>query len=420
MVVRLLRAGALDLEATEMALREGMHQLGSRILEKLLEVDPQPLDSKTVDCGQGHAAHWLSWRPKQLLTVLGSIQIRRSYYYCEVCKTGVHPQDRQWGIEGTGFSPGVQRLMARLGSKESFAEARQDLAELAGVRVVTKQVERVSEQLGQQVQGWTVAAASDPQPVAKFYIAYDGTGVPVVPRETEGRKGKQGVAKTREAKLGCIFTQTCVDAAAGPERDPESTSYVGAIEPAEEFGLRLYQEAERRGLAQAGEVIALGDGAPWVWNVADEHFPTAIQIVDLYHARQHLAQAAKLIFGSDSDPQSQWLRARTEELDGGRVETVIGALGRARPKDSAQQAALEREVNYFRNNAERMRYDDFRKRGLFVGSGVVEAGCKTVVGQRLKRSGMHWTVRGANAIIALRCLILSGRWESFWESRSAA
>jgi hypothetical protein len=355
-----------------------------------------------------------------LLTVLGPIQIRRSYYYCEVCGTGVHPQDSHWGIEGTGLSPGVRRMMARLGSKESFEEAREDLAELAGVKVVTKQVERVSEELGQQVQGWTPAAASDPKPVAKFYITYDGTGVPVVPRETEGRKGKQGPAKTREAKLGCLFTQTRVDAEGRPERDPESTSYVGAIETAEEFGPRLYEEAERRGLAQAGEVIALGDGAPWVWNLADEHFPTAVQIVDLYPARQHLAQAAKFLFGSRPDQQSQWLRARMDELDAGLVEAVIGALGRSQPKDSAQQAALEREVNYFRNNSERMRYDDFRKRGLFVGSGVVEAGCKTVVGQRLKRSGMHWTVRGANAIIALRCLILSGQWESFWESRAAA
>lgn len=420
MVVRLLRAGALDLEATEMALREGMHQLGSRVLEKLLEADQPQLDSKTVDCEQGHQARWLGWRPKQLLTVLGPIQIRRSYYYCEVCGTGVHPQDSHWGIEGTGLSPGVRRMMARLGSKESFEEAREDLAELAGVKVVTKQVERVSEELGQQVQGWAPAAASDPKPVAKFYIAYDGTGVPVVPRETEGRKGKQGPAKTREAKLGCLFTQTRVDAEGRPERDPESTSYVGAIETAEEFGPRLYEEAERRGLAQAGEVIALGDGAPWVWNLADEHFPTAVQIVDLYHARQHLAQAAKFLFGSHPDQQSQWLRARMDELDAGLVEAVIGALGRSQPKDSAQQAALEREANYFRNNTERMRYDDFRKRGLFVGSGVVEAGCKTVVGQRLKRSGMHWTVRGANAIIALRCLILSGQWESFWESRAAA
>ena len=420
MLVRLLRAGALDLEATEMALREGMHQLGSRVLEKLLEADQPQLDSKTVDCEQGHQARWLGWRPKQLLTVLGPIQIRRSYYYCEVCGTGVHPQDSHWGIEGTGLSPGVRRMMARLGSKESFEEAREDLAELAGVKVVTKQVERVSEELGQQVQGWAPAAASDPKPVAKFYIAYDGTGVPVVPRETEGRKGKQGPAKTREAKLGCLFTQTRVDAEGRPERDPESTSYVGAIETAEEFGPRLYEEAERRGLAQAGEVIALGDGAPWVWNLADEHFPTAVQIVDLYHARQHLAQAAKFLFGSHPDQQSQWLRARMDELDAGLVEAVIGALGRSQPKDSAQQAALEREANYFRNNTERMRYDDFRKRGLFVGSGVVEAGCKTVVGQRLKRSGMHWTVRGANAIIALRCLILSGQWESFWESRAAA
>ena len=403
-----------------MALREGMHQLGSRVLEKLLEADQPQLDSKTVDCEQGHQARWLGWRPKQLLTVLGPIQIRRSYYYCEVCGTGVHPQDSHWGIEGTGLSPGVRRMMARLGSKESFEEAREDLAELAGVKVVTKQVERVSEELGQQVQGWAPAAASDPKPVAKFYIAYDGTGVPVVPRETEGRKGKQGPAKTREAKLGCLFTQTRVDAEGRPERDPESTSYVGAIETAEEFGPRLYEEAERRGLAQAGEVIALGDGAPWVWNLADEHFPTAVQIVDLYHARQHLAQAAKFLFGSHPDQQSQWLRARMDELDAGLVEAVIGALGRSQPKDSAQQAALEREANYFRNNTERMRYDDFRKRGLFVGSGVVEAGCKTVVGQRLKRSGMHWTVRGANAIIALRCLILSGQWESFWESRAAA
>ena len=419
-MVRLLRSGALDLEATEVALREGMHQLGSRILEKLLEVEGPQLDSKSVDCGRGHVARWLGWRPKQLLTVLGPIQIRRSYYYCDVCQKGVHWRDHQWDIEATGLSPGVRRMMARLGSKEPFEEAREDLAELAGLKVVSKQVERVSEQLGQQAQDWRPAADSDPKPEAKFYIAYDGTGVPVVRHETEGRPGKQGPAKTREAKLGCIFTQTRMDAEGWPKRDPDSTSYVGSIETAEQFGWRLYAEAERRGLAQAGLVIALGDGAPWVWNVAEEHFPTAVQIVDLYHAREHLSQAAKLLFSSSSDQQAQWLRARTEELDGGRVEAVIGALGRRRPKDSAQQAALDKEVNYFRNNVDRMRYADFRNRGLFVGSGVVEAGCRTIVAQRLKRSGMHWTVRGANAIIRLRCLILSGHWEAFWESRSAA
>ena len=151
--MRLLGAGAVDLEATEMALREGMHQMGSRILEKLLEVDQQKLDSPTVDCGQGHQARWLGWRPKQLMTVLGPIRIRRSYYYCEACGTGLYPHDRQWDIEETGLSPGVRRMMTWLGSKESFEEARQDLAELAGVLVVTKQVERVSEQLGQQVEG---------------------------------------------------------------------------------------------------------------------------------------------------------------------------------------------------------------------------------------------------------------------------
>ena len=250
--MRLLRAGALDLEATEMALREGMHQVGEPDFGEAAGGGPSRLESKTVDCGQGHGARWLGWRPKQLLTVLGPIEIRRSYYYCEICGTGLHPQDRQWDIEGTGLSPGVRRMMARLGSKESFEEARQDMAELAGVQVVSKQVERVSEELGQQVQSWTAAAESAPEPVAKFYIAYDGTGVPVVPRETEGRKGKEGPAKTREAKLGCILTQTGVDAEGRPRTGSGSTSYVGAIETAEEFGPRLYAEAERRGLTQAG------------------------------------------------------------------------------------------------------------------------------------------------------------------------
>src|SRR5262245_42732219 len=163
-----------------MALREGMHQLGSRILEKLLEVEGQQLDCKSVDCGRGHRARWVGWRPKQLLTVLGPIRIRRSYYYCEVCQKGVPWRDRQWDIEATGLGPGVRRMMARLGSKEPFEEAREDLATLAGVKVVSKQVERVSEQLGQQAQKWRPATASDPKPAAKFYIAYDGTGVPVV------------------------------------------------------------------------------------------------------------------------------------------------------------------------------------------------------------------------------------------------
>jgi hypothetical protein len=318
-------------------------------------------------------------------------------------------------------------MMGRVGSKESFEEGRQDLEELAGIWVTTKQVERVAEQIGEQVEALRVeepiSLLSDKvvpaKTIPKLYIAYDGTGVPVVPRETKGRRGKDAEqAKTREAKVGCVFTQARLDEQGRPRRDEGSTSYVGAIETAEAFGRRIYSEAVQRGLYQSQRVVVLGDGAVWIWKIADEHFPEAIQIVDLYHARQHLAALAKLVYGPTHPKRESWSQARYEELDANQVEKVIGAILKLKSPDPKIQQQLVRERNYFQTNAERMRYADFRGQGMFVGSGVVEAGCKTIIGFRLKQSGMQWTIRGANAIIALRCLDLSGRWEQFWENRA--
>jgi hypothetical protein len=317
--------------------------------------------------------------------------------------------------------------MGRVGSKESFEEGRQDLEELAGIRVTTKQVERVAEAIGEQAQasGLPELEARFSQKVvplktiATLYVAYDGTGVPVVPRESQGRRGKKAEqAKTREAKVGCVFSQTSVDEKGHPVRDEGSTSYVGAIETAEAFGPRIYREAVRRELDQAKRVVVLGDGAPWIWKIADQHFPTAVQIVDLYHARQHLAELAKLVYGPIHPKWKPWATARYHQLDSSQVEKVLGAILRLKSSDPKIQLQLDRERNYFQSNAERMRYADFRRQGWFVGSGVVEAGCKTIIGFRLKQSGMQWTARGANAIIALPCLDLSGRWEEFWENRA--
>jgi hypothetical protein len=295
--------------------------------------------------------------------------------------------------------------------------------------VKTKAVERISKAIGHQVervsQGERQAALAGKlagmEAVSTLYIAIDGTGVPVVARETEGRKGKQENerAKTREAKLGCVFTQTLWDDQGRPQRDDHSTTYVGAIETAEQFGPRIYAEAVRRGLKRAGRVIVVGDGAAWIWNIADEHFHDAIQIVDLYHARQHLTELAKSVYGQGTPKATDWAAGRSQQLDEGNIEAVLTTLGRLRPRDGVAQKAVHSALHYFQSNAHRMRYADFRNQSLFVGSGVVEAGCKTVIGHRLKQSRMQWTVRGANAIIALRCLQLSGRWEEFWEARAA-
>jgi hypothetical protein len=256
--------------------------------------------------------------------------------------------------------------------------------------------------------------------VPKLYIAIDGTGVPVVPRETQGRRGKDasGKAKTREAKVGCVFTQTQQDAQGYPIRDADSTSYVGAIETSEAFGPRIYAEAVRRGLRQAQKVIVLGDGAPWIWEIATEYFPFATQIVDLYHARERLADLGKIVYGPTREKARQWTAARKDQLDEGDVEAVITSMERLRPRQYKVREEVRKAIDYFQTNKDRMRYAEFRSQNLFVGSGVVEAGCKTIMGLRLKQSGMRWTVAGANAIIALRCCQLSGRWEEFWEPRA--
>lgn len=422
------RLGHVDLEASEMALRASSHQMGGSLLEELLNADGGGYRGVTMECGKGHRAQFIEYRNKQLITALSPVKVKRAYYHCEQCQEGVIPKDRDLDIVDTSFSPGVRRMMGRVGGKEPFEEGRRDLEDLAGVLVKTKAVERVSGAVGKQIETAfeaerELALSGKVVPlkaVPKMYIAIDGTGVPVVRRETEGRKGKDetGKAKTREAKLGCIFTQTQLDENQCPVRDENSTTYVGAIETAEAFGIRIYAEAIRRGVSRAAKVIMLGDGALWIWGIAEEHFYGAIQIVDLYHAREHLAVIAKLVYGTSAIKSKQWMDARREELDAGDVEAVIASMRRLRPSHTRVQEEIRIAVDYFHRNAERMRYADFRKQGLFVGSGVVEAGCKMICGQRLKLSGMHWTVRGANAIIALRCCQLSARWEEFWEARA--
>jgi hypothetical protein len=426
------RQGHADLEASEMAVRAASHRIGGNLLEKLLNADGGGYQGASIGCGKGHSARFVEYREKGLVTVLSPVDVRRAYYHCEQCRDGVIPKDRALDIVDTGFSPGVRRMMGQVGGKEAFDEGRKDLEVLAGVRVTTKAVERVSETVGEQIElqnqrerrqimsGKVVSFVGRAR-IPKLYVAIDGSGVPVVARETEGRKGKDetGKAKTREAKLGCVFTQTTVDEQGYAVRDEDSTTYVGAIETAECFGPLIYAEAVRRGIDRAEKVSILGDGAKWIWGIAEEHFPGATQIVDLYHAREHLAKVAKLVYGAKSKEFQKWSAARRDELDDGDVEAVIAAMSGLQPRDKGAQEEIQTEIEYFRGNAQRMRYADFRSQGLFVGSGVVEAGCKTIFGQRLKLSGMHWTVRGANAIIALRCCQLSARWEEFWESRAS-
>lgn len=427
------QTGRLDLEAIETTVRSAMHQAGAAALNQLLQFPAPEGDHRTVACACGKPARYQELRAKPVLTAVGPVRVLRPYYLCAHCHTGQFPADVELDIAHTEFSPGVRRMQALVGHQAPFDHGREQIQLLAGLEVTTKAVERTAEAIGRDIaqreqQEIQRAVQLDlpivvGEPVPILYVQMDGTGVPVVKKETLGRQGKVDgqPAHTREAKLGCVFTQTKTDPKGHPIRDPDSTTYTGAIETAEEFGKRLYVEAWKRGWSRAEKKVVMGDGAEWIWNLAEQHFPGAVQIVDLYHARQHLWELARKLHPHDDAQQKAWMKVHQKRLlDQGKIAKLVAALRATHSSHAEVAEKIRTEADYFARNASRMRYPHFRRQHLFVGSGVIEAGCKTIIGARLKQSGMFWTVRGANAILALRCCHLNGRFEDYWEARPAA
>jgi hypothetical protein len=402
--------GKFTLASAEAHVRSSALRFGAAALERLLSQSeltgtPKP-DPSWKPAGQ---------RQRQLLTVLGPITFMRQYYRDPAQHSGHVPLDTALGLAHSYFSPGVQRMMSLAGANHSFATASTELQEIAGLSVTPKEIERYSEKIGKAFATLPDEIETPSNQPKVVYVLADGTGVPVIANDAEGHAGKNGgQAKTRETKLGCVFTQTSVDAKGRPIRDENTTSYIGGIETVENFGPRLAAEVQRRGLENASKTVFLGDGALWLWNLAYDHFPNAIQIVDLYHAREHYWDIGRQVFGLDSPKLKLWCAKRKKELDKGDITALKTAILSLKTRRGDLAKEIEKTMDYFEKNRERMQYAKFRQQGLFVGSGVVEAGCKTVIGQLLKCAGMHWTVDGANSIISLRCRILSKRWEHSW------
>ena len=404
-------------------------RVAARAVEGRLNADTSDHAGPTVPCSCGQHARYSGRRSKTFESVLGRLVLVRAYYHCATCATGFCPRDCALGLGGGSLSPGVLRMVGRVGAMVSFEEGHELLDELAGVDVPTKHVERAAEALGREVaedERCVVEPPAASEGVAPtLYLGMDGTGIPVRKEELVGRSGKQpdGSAKTREVKLVTVWSAEGRDQQGTPMRDPGSISYSAAIESAaqkdtdkvpSEFAARVVREATRRGFENAQRSAVLGDGAKWIWNLATEYFPAAIQIVDRFHAKQHLSDVAKSIYGAGSDLGKHWVHERYDELDAGDLEALLCALRTHSSKDEEARKCL----GYVEENRARMRYAEFRAKGLCTSTGVVEAGCKVAIGTRCKRAGMHWTVAGADAIIALRCCKLSGRFEDFWERRS--
>ena len=378
-----------DLEAIETAARRMAMRVAARVVEQRLNADTSDHAGPMLPCACGQSARYAGRHGKNFESVLGPLRLERAYYHCELCEAGFCPRDRALGLQGGSLSPGVLRMAGLVGAMVSFEEGHELLHELAGVDVPTKHVERAAEALGREVAEDEKLVVEPPEPneplAPTLYLGMDGTGVPV-------------------RNAGSITYSAAIESAAHKDTDATPS----------EFAARVVREATRRGFERAARQAVLGDGAIWIWNLTDEHFPDAVQIVDRFHAKQHLSDVSKSIYGAGTDLAQQWASERHDELDAGDIDDILDALRLHSPQDDEARKCID----YVERNQERMRYPKFRAAGLCTSTGVVEAGCKVAIGTRCKRAGMHWTVAGVDAIIALRCCKLSGRFEGFWERRA--
>lgn len=351
--------------------------------------------------------------------IFGSFRLERDYYYHEGKDQGHHPADAALGLE-VGYTPALAKLICLEGADEpTYLKAERHLEQTGGIAVSARQIQRVVQRVGGSAQLWQERQA---QPGAcdapVLYVSADGTGVPMVAEELKGRRGKQadGTAKTRQVYLGCVFTQHRSDEKGHPVRDYESTTYVSSFKSIDDFGPLLRQEAIGRGMGRAGKVVVLIDGAAGLEKMGRLCFKDSLQIVDFYHAMEHAGHVLEAWIGKDHSDYKRRLRSWAKGLLKDKVQALIKQT-RQQCAGTPQEAAVEQALGYFVRNVSRMQYGTFRAAGLFIGSGVVEAGCKTVIGGRCKQSGMFWSESGAENILALRCIHSSRRLEDFWKYR---
>lgn len=363
-------------------------------------------------------------QPLGVQGIFGCFPVSRAYWYHPGKGQGHYPADDALGLE-VGYTPALAKLLCLEGADEqTYLKAERHLAQTGGITVSARQIQRVVQRVGSAAQAWQERPAQSGQCQAPImYVSADGTGLPMVPEELKGRRGKQadGTAKTRQVYLGCVFTQHRVDEKGHPVRDWQSTTYISSFKSSAEFGPCLRQEAIRRGMGSVGEVVVLIDGAEGLENLGRQNFKrkngeNCVQIVDFYHAIEHAGDVLAALIGKDHPDYQQRQHRWAKRLLKDKVQALIQET-RQECAGKSNAAKVEDALGYFERNVKRMQYGTFRAKGYFIGSGVVEAGCKTVIGARCKQSGMFWSKSGAENILAIRCINSSGRLDQFWKHR---
>jgi hypothetical protein len=447
-----------DLKGLEQKIYKNVLEMGRLLLQCRLNSCREKAAGKQVgECG--HEQHLVDYRTKQILTMMGKIEFKRAYYQCHPGKeqhgeeeeqkqrcSGRAPADQVWGIDQRRTTPGVQEAIGYLCARLTFEEAAETFSRFLPLKMTAKQAQNLMEPLGkalasqeenklkaifEQASHKQTSVAEqqellDKKSIERLYIEMDGImerlrrGTVAMEAHEQARKGDV----YREIKVGVIF-----EAEHGRERSelapavwidtpkPGSQRYVARRTAKGDFDQLLYGLARQSGLLHAKQVVVLGDGAPWIWKQAEEHFPGAVQIVDLYHAEEHVWQVARAVFGPETHAAA-WAKEACDLLVHGKIEALVSAivaLPPIAPPPGQNKSIPEQAIGYFTTNASRMRYQSFRAQGMHVGSGIAEATCKMVVATRLKRSGMRWTPTGLDSLLPLRTSVLNQTYDAFWE-----
>ncbi|MFC2046553.1 ISKra4 family transposase [Chloroflexota bacterium] len=429
------------LKAKESAVLAGITVFGKELLSGLLRLHETPYVPDTVPCPCGRQAEYQRRREGGVQTIVGEVRVKRSYYLCPDCHQGCYPLDEELEFCAGGLSAGLEECAALAGVVEPFASAAELLRRLlwTGVELSHNRVRGATEDMGH-----TLAQAEDElvqrvfasetsglperpkEGPKRLYVSADGTCVRCKATEEEGEAGTEPAADQeslghvwREAKVAALYETEEVTTARKPDETvlkAKEIEYYADISDAQHFARLVWLKAYERGVSHAEEVVLLGDGAQWIWLRLGMLFPEAIQILDWYHAKDYLIQVAQAVFGPGTQPGIAWLKRALDLLWDGKVQQVIQDL------ETLQQAhpqieAIQDTITYYTNNQCRMNYPAYRERGLQIGSGTIESGCKRVAKARLDQAGMTWTVEGARAVLKARAAYLSRQWDDFWQDR---
>lgn len=384
-----------------------LRDIGAHLLEQSLAGRGTGKDGAHRPCACGGQADFEGYRPKDVQTLLGWITVRRAYYHCPQCGQSQIPLDDALGLARDQQSLGVRRLATRLGALLPFGQAATTLAETAGITLSASTIRGITEAVGarreqvvqQQVaeawdHGLPAVAAAHPD---RLYLAMDG--VRILTTDGTGKEAKIGVLAAEERRTDGRW-----------QRD--ATRYVASFAEATRFGQRLAVAAHDQGVEQAAEVVVLGDGAEWIWQLAAEHAPQATCIVDWYHASERIWELGRAQYGEGTVETRHWVEEQLILLAEGQVEQLVQDW-QALPWTGQAAEVRDEQVTYFTNQSGRMAYDVYRKRGLAIGSGLVESACKTLIGLREKGPGMRWTVAGAQAVANVRVLLFNQEWSDY-------